>query len=98
MHLTANFNVAATAGQGGKLVLDATIKTPAPVNAGLGATGEQDVSSNATRGNTVTVVLQVRCACQPIRLRLRWLHTSGLLFLTRALVRLPLVAAEVTST
>jgi hypothetical protein len=55
--VTVNFNVAASAGQGGKLLLDATIKTPAPVNAGVSGSAEQDVTSNANRGNSITMVL-----------------------------------------
>jgi hypothetical protein len=55
--LTINFNVAASATKGGKLALDATIKAPAPVNAGLTASAEQDVGSTASRGNTVSLLL-----------------------------------------
>ena len=55
--VTVNFNVAASASQGGKLLLDATIKAPAPANAGLAGSAEQDFGSSASRGNTISMVL-----------------------------------------
>ena len=62
--VTVSFNVAATTSQSGKLFLDATIKTPAPVNVGLTGSAEQVAASNASRGNTVTMVL-TSPACLP---------------------------------
>jgi hypothetical protein len=55
--VVSTFNVTAQANNGGKLVLDATIKAPAPVNAGFGATGEQNSSATSSRGNTVVITL-----------------------------------------
>jgi hypothetical protein len=62
--VVTNFNVTAQATKGGKLVLDGTIKAPAPVNAGLGFTAEQNTNSVGSRGNTVAIVLTSE-ACLP---------------------------------
>ncbi len=63
--VTITFNVTASATQVGKLVLDATIKAPAPITAGGGITGEQDVGSSAARGNIVTMILTSELCLPP---------------------------------
>lgn len=63
--MTINFNVTAAANKSGNLVLDATIKTLAPVNAGVGGTAEQDVGSSASRGNTVSLVFTSELCLPP---------------------------------
>ena len=83
--LTVNFNVAASAGQGGKLLLDATIKAPTPVNAGLTGSAEQDVTSNANRGNTITMVLTSPMCLPP--------NTSGAVMAAHVGNPLPVKAA-----
>ncbi len=63
--VTVALNVTADASQGGKLVLDTTIKPPAKViDASITGHAEQTNASSATRGNTVDVELY-SVACLP---------------------------------
>ena len=64
-NVTVTFNVTASASQGGKLVLDATIKAPAPIDAGGGFKAEQENVSTAARGNTIVMVLTSELCLPP---------------------------------
>ncbi|TAN70488.1 MAG: hypothetical protein EPN17_05055 [Methylobacter sp.] len=63
--VTTTLNVTANADQGGKLVLDTTIKPPADVvTAEIKGHAEQTNNSSATRGNTINIELY-SAACIP---------------------------------
>lgn len=63
-----NLNVTANASQGGKLVLDASLRPPLNTNVGtppgVSVQAEQNNTSDATRGNTISIRL-VNPACLP---------------------------------
>jgi hypothetical protein len=63
--VTTTLNVTANADQGGKLVLDTTIKPPSEVvTAEIKGHAEQTNNSSATRGNTISVEMY-NAACIP---------------------------------
>ena len=66
--IDVNLNLTATAGQGGTLVLDASLKPPTNVQvggtSGLTAKAEQSNTSEGSRGNTIAIHL-INPACLP---------------------------------